>query len=759
MHGFAILTRVRGNLPFRTLRPRAFIIDTLALNQIMDSTSPTTTAGIPADAPQTDFVAPALAERRSSLALLLGSIDEAPSVSYEDDTAVRQRLGIAASLFRALRAKHAPTANHCLRVALRCSFVAHMLDVTGEELDHLEIASLLHDIGKIGVPDSILTKPAPLSADEREVMSRQRNCGLEILSSSCFPEEIIEIIRLAALSYSEAKAGSLPLGARILNISDAFDAMTTDHVYRPAMSRERAVAELFENSGSQFDPGLVREFAKLSSHTEAEINQHVQERWSQSLSPSSADALWQLKQPIYANVGSPSAESIFQQRLLDAMHDGVIFIDSSGRILLWNHGAERLTGISPQSVYEKAWTPSLLDMRDEEGNLICDDRCPVKNVIRTGVQSLRRMTITHVNFKKVSVDIHVIPVTDERSSCYGATLLMHDASSETNLEERVQNLHEQATTDPLTGVHNRAEFERVFQRLVQSSLDTGTPCSIVICDIDRFKQVNDVYGHQAGDQALVNFATLLQSCTRPGDLVARYGGEEFVLLCAGCDNSTAARRAEQIRRELAHTPQEALNGRCMTASFGVTQLQLGDTTETMLRRSDRALYQAKDSGRNRVIQLGAGIVDALDDAEVAKKASWFSWLRRKDPEAIVNRTLVANVPIPILAEKIRGFISDHYADIVRIEDDFVELKVDTRKISSAHLPEDIRHATFTLEIRFREQEERSSQDSERRTGSRTMIDVVIKSTHNSEKRNIEERGNQVLSSLKSYLIAQDYFAE
>ncbi len=759
MHAIAVLTRVGGNLPFRTLRPRAFIIDSLALNQNMDSTSPTTTAGIPADAPRTDFVAPALAERRSSLALLLGSIDEAPSASYEDDSAVRQRLGIAASLFRALRAKHAPTANHCLRVALRCSFVANMLEVTGEELDHLEIASLLHDIGKIGVPDSILTKPAPLSADEREVMSRQRNCGLEILASSCFPEEIIEIIRLAALSYSSTKAGTLPLGARILNISDAFDAMTTDHVYRPAMSRERAVAELFENSGSQFDPGLVREFAKLSSHTEAEINQHVQERWSRNLSPSSADALWQLKQPIYANVGSPSAESIFQQRLLDAMHDGVIFIDSSGRILLWNHGAERLTGISPQSVYEKAWTPSLLDMRDEEGNLICDDRCPVKNVIRTGVQSLRRMTVTHVNFKKVSVDIHVIPVTDERSSCYGATLLMHDASSETNLEERVQNLHEQATTDPLTGVHNRAEFERVFQRLVQSSLDTGTPCSIVICDIDRFKQVNDVYGHQAGDQALVNFATLLQSCTRPGDLVARYGGEEFVLLCAGCDNATAARRAEQIRRELAHTPQEALNGRCMTASFGVTQLQLGDTTETMLRRSDRALYQAKDSGRNRVIQLGAGIVDALDDAEVAKKASWFSWLRRKDPEAIVNRTLVANVPITVLAEKIRGFISDHYADIVKIEDDFVELKVDTRKISSAHLPEDIRHATFTLEIRFREQEERTSQDSERRAGSRTMIDVVIKSTHSSEKRNIEERGNQVLSSLKSYLIAQDYFAE
>lgn len=725
----------------------------------MDSTPTTPAAGIPIDSGQSGFTAPALSERRSSLAQLLGSIDEAPSGNAENDNVIRQRLGIASSLFRALRAKHAPTANHCLRVALRCSFFASTLDVSGEELDYLEIAALLHDIGKIGVPDSILSKPAPLSSDEHEVMRRQRCCGLEILASSCFPDQITEIIRLSAENYGSAKSGELPLGARILNISDAFDAMTTDHVYRPAMSRERAVAELFHNAGSQFDPGLVREFAKMSSHTEAEIEQHVQERWNQTLSPSSADALWQLKQPLYANLGTPSAESIFQTRLLDAMHDGVIFIDASGRILLWNRGTERLTGISPQSVYEKTWTPSMLDMRDAEGNLISDDRCPIKNVIRTGVQSLRRMSIAHVNFKRVSVDIHVIPVMDERQSCYGATLLMHDASSETNLEERVQDLHEQATTDPLTGVHNRAEFERAFQRLVENSEATGTPCSIIICDIDRFKQINDAYGHQAGDQALVNFATLLQTCTRAGDLVSRYGGEEFVLLCAGCDNATAALRAEHIRRELAQSPQEALKGRCMTASFGVTQLQLGDTTETMLRRSDRALYQAKDSGRNRVIQLGSGIVDSEEGEDDAKKSSWFSWLRQKDPEALVTRTLVANVPVTVLAEKIRGFIADHHADIVKIEEDVVELKVDTRKISSAHISEDVRHATLILEIKFREQEDRHTHDSERRAACRTMIDVVIKSTRSGEKRNTDDRGLQVLSSLKSYLIAQDYFSE
>src|SRR5690606_18211365 len=126
------------------------------------------------------------------------------------------------------------------------------------------------------------------------------------------------------------------------------------------------------------------------------------------------------------------------------------------------------------------------------------------------------------------------------------------------------------------------------------------------CDIDHFKRINDTYGHQAGDEALVTFASVLRECSREGDLVARYGGEEFVLLCAACDNPCATARAEEIRRIIERTPVPSLGGNTMTASFGVTEHQAGDSAATIIARADRALLTAKNTGRNRVVQLGAG---------------------------------------------------------------------------------------------------------------------------------------------------------
>ena len=165
---------------------------------------------------------------------------------------------------------------------------------------------------------------------------------------------------------------------------------------------------------------------------------------------------------------------------------------------------------------------------------------------------------------------------------------MHDASSETSLEQRCQSLYEKATKDPLTQVANRAEFDRVHAMFVAAHQQQQVPCSLLMCDLDRFKLVNDTYGHQAGDEAIKCLASLLKSSCRPGDLVARYGGEEFVLLCADCDNAAAARRAEQIRKALSQIPQPKMDGRSVTVSFGVTEIQPGDTPETMLRRADRA---------------------------------------------------------------------------------------------------------------------------------------------------------------------------
>src|SRR5262249_3585831 len=153
----------------------------------------------------------------------------------------------------------------------------------------------------------------------------------------------------------------------------------------------------------------------------------------------------------------------------------------------------------------------------------------------------------------------------------------HDASSEISLEQRCQSLADKATRDPLTQVANRAEFDRMHAMFVTAHQQQQAPCSLLMCDLDRFKTVNDSYGHQAGDEAIKSLAALLKGSCHPVDFVARYCGEEFVMLLADYDNTSACRRAEQVRIALSQLPQPRMNGRAITVSFGATEIQPGDT--------------------------------------------------------------------------------------------------------------------------------------------------------------------------------------
>lgn len=703
----------------------------------------------------------------AALSHLLSNLDETAANSSpriradqaNQNRLVQVRLGLASSLYMALRSKHAPTASHSLRVALGVSSWAMARNMPASDLDQLEVAALLHDIGKIGVPDSILTKPGKLTPEEANSMDRQRQHGQEILAGCCASQEILEIVRYSPAWFNGDRAGfdrqggDLPLGAKMLAIVDAFDAMTTDHVYRRAMARERAMAELFEKAGTQFDPELVKEFCSLLQGDLVKLTPDVARRWLRNLEPEVANAPWRLSATAAPPLASTDdADLLFHQKLLESMHDGVVFVDVNLQILFWNRGLERLTGIAAASVLHRRWLPSLLDMRDEQDDEVPDDNCPVVYAMESGVQTLRRVSIAGRHQKKLSVDMHLVPVISRNGVTHGAALLLHDASSQITLEERVQTLHEKATHDPLTKVANRAEFDRVLKQFVDTHLELNIPCSLIICDIDHFKRINDNYGHQAGDEALVSFAALMRRFTRSGDLVARYGGEEFVLLCADCDNATATTRAEEIRGELANIPQPMLDGKCLTASFGVTEIQPGDSPDTMLRRADRALLQAKDNGRNRVVQLGSGIVG---HELPASTSSWLSWFRSAPAGLLVERQLCTSVPMNIAVEKLRGFLADHHADILSIDENLINFQIDGQYVAQTRRGGD-RQVSFLVSMRF---EPGKVKPSSRHNGTvaRTVFHVSIRPRRNRDRRHgdVLERANQLVSSLRSYLMAHD----
>lgn len=659
------------------------------------------------------------------------------------------RLGAVAALFNAMRARHAATAAHSLRVALTSSAWVTEMGIDGRQRDLTEVAALLHDVGMMSLPDRILLKPGPLTPDEYVHVDRARRASTEILRGATGDEELLSVVQHVAAWFDGTRPAyplsgeNIPLPARVISIVEAFDAMTTDHVFRPAMSVERATADLFENAGSQFDPALVEKFAHFRSGAGRDIRGLVAQRWLTELDPGVADTSWQWT-PLAPEALADSLEGIFHRRLLDQMHDGVIFVNSERRILHWNHGAERLTGIAAESVQQRIWQPSMLGMRNERGDTMESEECPVITSLECGSQSFRRLTIRGRTGGDIAVDSHTIPVVTDDAVIAGAAIILHDASSEITLAQRVEHLRDRAAKDPMTQVANRAEFDRTLEILVQQFRQRGTVTSLIICDLDRFKQVNDVFGHQAGDDAIKSLATLLQNSSRSGDLVARYGGEEFVLLCVDCDNATAARRAEKIRQTLAKTPQPRLDGRSITASFGVTEIQPGDTAETALRRADRALLTAKSQGRNTVVQLGAG-----GGAGKTAAPTTASQRKRSTGDMAVRQVLSTAVPISLTIEKLRGFVADHRAKILRIAGNRVSLEINDGASTLSRRASD-RPVTFAMELELSEER---SKDQNSHVRTRLQIEISPKKTRDRRRTDITRRTEDVLTSLRSYLMA------
>jgi len=162
-------------------------------------------------------------------------------------------------------------------------------------------------------------------------------------------------------------------------------------------------------------------------------------------------------------------------------------------------------------------------------------------------------------------------------------------------------LRESSERDALTGLLNRGAFEQKIQDMLTRSEAENRPLTLVVADIDHFKQVNDIWGHQAGDQAIASFGALLGQMVRGGDMAGRIGGEEFCIAVWNCENGPAERLANRIRHAFARVEHEGLNEDIrLTASFGVAMAQDGERYERLFARADEALYRAKEGGRDRV---------------------------------------------------------------------------------------------------------------------------------------------------------------
>jgi diguanylate cyclase (GGDEF)-like protein len=308
----------------------------------------------------------------------------------------------------------------------------------------------------------------------------------------------------------------------------------------------------------------------------------------------------------------PRQVPVAHQQVFSAIADAVTVVDRTGRIIEVNPAAHALSHrLHPE-------------LPDDLTGLVMGgfDKFDLHEN-RTSDQIL-----TDVSGSGIDLHLLINPLFDQQNACIGWALVARDITEanrgrrqaeETAVQLREQlrtvtalqaNLAEQATRDELTGLHNRRYLVRILGREVPRTT-RGLPLSLALIDLDHFKDINDTFGHGAGDLVLINVAHLLASTVRQDDVVARYGGEEFVIVFRGASAATAWSRTDALRERLRRTPLQVDElSLSVTFSAGVAELSPGRSGEELLRAADAALYRAKRQGRDRVILAAESTPDA-----------------------------------------------------------------------------------------------------------------------------------------------------
>ena len=291
----------------------------------------------------------------------------------------------------------------------------------------------------------------------------------------------------------------------------------------------------------------------------------------------------------------------FFRQLVDTLEEGVYFIDWERRITYWNQGAEHLTGFARAEVEGRHCSDNILIHVDESGRRLCEDSCPVQQVIADGQERVAQVFLHHKAGHRVPVRVRAAPIRDGDGHIVGAVETFTDNSTERAARQQTETLQRLALLDPLTGIGNRRYLEVQLGAKLDQTHRYGWPLGVVFLDVDHFKQVNDRHGHTVGDDVLRVVARTLGAGSRSFDAVGRWGGEEFVAALTSITPPEAVAAGERLR-VLVESASLPVSGQHLgvTVSVGVTCARPEDTLDSLLHRADRLMYASKAAGRNRV---------------------------------------------------------------------------------------------------------------------------------------------------------------
>lgn len=568
------------------------------------------------------------------------------------------------SLAIAIDAKDQTTHGHVRRTQIYASEMGTLFNVGGKELQALFAGALLHDIGKLAVPEYILNKPGKLTEAEFAKMKIHPTVGGDILRRVNFPYPVEDIVRYHhekwdGSGYPKGLRGeAIPLVARIISVVDFYDATRCDRPYRKGMTREESLALLRSMSTTAFDPRVVEVFIEhveefdhliaaedIQEQVESEVAVH------DYLTKTKPDA--GLASNVLGTPGSNDAgfRSITEaQREVFALHEIAQTIGSSLNLndtvsLVSN----KLRAIVPFDaciifvVDEKSGKATAAHAAGEDADIFRYRRMTVGEGI-TGwvIANARSMCNASPELDLVGVPediarnyrgVLVSPLLREDGAFGAITLysksrtsytaehvrllesVCQHASSALNNALTFEKTKESALTDPLTELPNARGFYMMLeQRIAECQRMSNESLAVVSMDIDDFKGINDQYGHAIGDRVLASAAAVIRKELRQMDILTRYAGDEFVAIMPMASTHMAADIGERIRNAVEEQKFSVRTGTLvhLGLSVGVACYpEEGETTEELLTAAARKMQSNKHL-RKTVITLANSPINTLD---------------------------------------------------------------------------------------------------------------------------------------------------
>ena len=547
------------------------------------------------------------------------------------------------ALALAIEAKDHTTHTHLQRVRTYAVEMAKELALGEEQIEALRAAALLHDIGKLAVPEQIINKPGKLTPEEFEKMKVHPLVGAEILERVAFPYPVAPIVRSHherwdGTGYPEGLAGeSIPVGARILAAVDCLDALASHRQYRPALPLAEAMAKVKEKAGTWFDPTIVEilesryieleRMAQMSEDTAVSgLSRTV--RVERGLAPAAgfertepthgpvdnadfltsiasarqeAQTMFELSQDLGVSLSLSETLSVLSMRLRKMIpFDSIaVFVNRNGWLL-----PELVSGENFRAL-------SSLKVRVGEGlcGWVAENSRPIVN----GNPQVEAGYSTDPGKHTTLLQSALVVPLEGLNGVVGVLAMYHtsrDAFTPDHLRIllavaskvalsvenalKYQQAESSATTDYLTGLPNaRSLFVHLAQevarcRRMKSSL------AVLVCDIDGFKQINDSFGHLEGDKLLREFTTRLKDVCRGYDYVARMGGDEFVITAPGLTADAAKDKAERLNQAAIESSRHVCGHELITLSVGMAFCpEDGFDVERLLTEADRRMYSMK----------------------------------------------------------------------------------------------------------------------------------------------------------------------